>query len=34
LKKTIHWYLSNEEWLQNVTSGEYQQYYEKMYGQR
>ncbi|MCK7589514.1 dTDP-glucose 4,6-dehydratase [Subsaxibacter sp. CAU 1640] len=31
LKKTIHWYLNNEEWLNNVTSGEYQNYYQKQY---
>lgn len=31
LEKTIDWYLSNEEWLQNVTSGDYQKYYEKQY---
>jgi dTDP-glucose 4,6-dehydratase len=29
LEKTIDWYLSNEEWLKNVTSGEYQKYYEE-----
>lgn len=29
LEQTIDWYLSNEEWLKNVTSGEYQKYYEK-----
>ncbi|WP_198513426.1 dTDP-glucose 4,6-dehydratase [Confluentibacter lentus] len=32
LNKTIDWYLSNEDWLANVTSGEYQSYYEKQYG--
>lgn len=32
LSKTIDWYLSNSEWLNNVTSGEYQKYYEGMYG--
>lgn len=32
LSKTIDWYLSNSEWLNNVTSGEYQHYYEGMYG--
>ncbi|MCR4907650.1 MAG: dTDP-glucose 4,6-dehydratase [Lachnospiraceae bacterium] len=32
IRKTIRWYLNNEEWLKNVTSGEYQKYYEKMYG--
>ena len=31
LEKTIDWYLSNDEWLQNVTSGDYQAYYEKQY---
>ena len=31
LSETIDWYLSNGEWLQQVTSGEYQQYYQKMY---
>lgn len=31
LEKTIDWYLSNEEWLQRVTSGAYQEYYEKQY---
>lgn len=31
LAKTIDWYLDNEEWLKNVTSGEYQKYYEKQY---
>lgn len=29
---TIDWYLENEEWMNNVTSGNYQKYYEKMYG--
>ncbi|MGG7035241.1 MAG: dTDP-glucose 4,6-dehydratase [Flavobacterium sp.] len=31
LERTIDWFLSNEEWLNNVTSGEYQKYYEKQY---
>lgn len=31
LEKTINWYLSNEEWLQNVTSGAYKEYYKKQY---
>jgi dTDP-glucose 4,6-dehydratase len=34
IKKTIEWYLENREWLKNVTSGEYQKYYEKMYANR
>ena len=29
--KTIQWYLDNQQWMKNVTSGEYQRYYEKMY---
>lgn len=31
LEKTIDWYLSNEEWLNHVTSGTYKEYYEKQY---
>ena len=31
LAKTIDWYLANTEWLDNVTSGSYKDYYEKMY---
>ena len=31
VEKTIKWYLENEEWLDNVTSGDYQEYYKKMY---
>ncbi len=34
IKKTIRWYLDNKEWWQTIVSGEYQQYYEKMYGSR
>ena len=33
LEHTIDWYLSNEEWLKNVTSGEYAKYYDKQYVQ-
>jgi dTDP-glucose 4,6-dehydratase len=33
ISKTIDWYLENEEWLNNVTSGNYQKYYEEHYGQ-
>lgn len=33
LERTIDWYLANEEWLQHVTSGAYQQYYQKQYQQ-
>lgn len=31
LEKTVEWYLANGEWLKNVTSGQYLQYYDKMY---
>lgn len=31
IKKTIAWYLENEEWMKNVTSGDYQKYYSEMY---
>lgn len=34
LAETIDWYLNNTEWLQRVTSGAYQHYYESMYGNR
>ncbi|PTN02875.1 dTDP-glucose 4,6-dehydratase [Mangrovibacterium marinum] len=34
LEKTIDWYLVNEEWMENVTSGDYQKYYEVQYAQR
>ena len=31
LEKTIAWYLSNEEWMDNITSGDYQKYYKEQY---
>lgn len=34
LEKTVDWYLANEEWLQHVTSGAYQNYYEQQYQTR
>ena len=34
LAATIDWYLSNGPWLENVTSGSYQKYYNEMYGNR
>jgi len=34
LSKTIDWYLANKEWLQHVTSGDYQKYYKKQYAER
>lgn len=34
LNQTVDWYLQNEEWLNNVTTCAYQQYYERQYGSR
>ena len=34
IKKTIQWYLDNKEWWETIISGEYQDYYEKMYKNR
>src|SRR5476651_2160625 len=34
LEKTVDWYLANEEWLTDVTSGHYQQYYTEQYNDR
>jgi dTDP-glucose 4,6-dehydratase len=34
IKKTIRWYLENQSWWQPIIDGEYQNYYEKMYGNR
>ena len=34
LEKTVDWYLNNSEWLNNVTSGNYQNYYNSMYANR
>ena len=31
IKKTIRWYLDNQEWMDNITSGDYEKYYEEMY---
>ncbi len=33
LEKTVDWYLNNQDWLANVTSGQYQQYYQEQYGE-
>ena len=33
LSRTIDWYLGNSEWLENVTSGDYRNYYSQMYGE-
>ncbi len=34
IQKTIRWYLDNKEWWERIISGEYQNYFEKMYGDR
>ncbi|MEG6612858.1 dTDP-glucose 4,6-dehydratase [Pseudoclostridium thermosuccinogenes] len=34
IKKTIKWYLDNREWWQHILSGEYKNYFNKMYGNR
>lgn len=34
IEKTIRWYLDNQSWVNNVTSGEYQKYYHQMYDNR
>ncbi len=34
IKRTIQWYLDNKGWWENIVSGEYQNYYEKMYGKK
>jgi dTDP-glucose 4,6-dehydratase len=34
LGKTVDWYLANEEWMKNVTSGDYQKYYDSQYTKR
>ena len=34
IEKTVRWYLDNQEWMDNITSGDYEKYYENMYGNR
>lgn len=34
IKRTIRWYLDNKAWWENIISGDYQNYYQKMYGDR
>jgi len=34
IERTVRWYLDNEAWMDNVTSGDYQKYYENMYANR
>ncbi len=31
IEKTVRWYLDNQEWMDDITSGEYEKYYEEMY---
>ena len=34
IEKTVQWYLDNQDWMENITSGEYEKYYEEMYEKR
>jgi len=34
IRKTIQWYLDNKDWWLNIISGEYREYYDRMYGNR
>lgn len=34
IEKTVKWYLENQKWMDNITSGEYEKYYDDMYGNR
>ena len=34
IEETVKWYLENQEWMDNVTSGDYQKYYDNMYSNR
>jgi dTDP-glucose 4,6-dehydratase len=34
IRKTVKWYLENQDGVNEVASGDYQKYYEKMYGNR
>ncbi|MFR9527692.1 MAG: dTDP-glucose 4,6-dehydratase [Rikenellaceae bacterium] len=34
IEKTVAWYLNNQEWMDNITSGEYEKYYSEMYQDR
>ena len=34
IRQTIQWYLDNKGWWENIISGEYEKYFEKMYGER
>jgi len=32
LEQTVEWYLENQDWVENVVTGEYQEYYQRVYG--
>ncbi len=34
IEKTVRWYLDNQDWMDDITSGEYEKYYESMYRNR
>ncbi len=34
IEKTVRWYLDHQDWMENITSGAYERYYEDMYGSR
>jgi dTDP-glucose 4,6-dehydratase len=34
LEKTVDWYLENQEWVKEITSGDYQKYYNEQYNKR
>ena len=34
IEKTVRWYLDNQEWMDNITSGDYEKYYEEMYKEK
>ncbi len=34
IEKTVRWYLDNQDWMDNITSGDYERYYDDMYSQR
>lgn len=34
IEKTVRWYLDNQDWMDNITTGEYEKYYESMYGSK
>ena len=34
IERTVRWYLDNQEWMDRITSGDYERYYEEMYNKR